>query len=114
MEVLQKALYIDTLKVINSNSVKDVYNKSKINGLWNWLIELEFKKSKPSCLTLAHSFNILGKKKEALDYLEKELENPPPGFAFINNNPDFNNLRSEPRFQAIIKKMGLSDYQVPN
>jgi len=28
----------------------------------------------------------------------------------INNNPDFDNVRSEPRFQAIIKKMRLSEY----
>jgi len=42
--------------------------------------------------------------------LEKAFENPPPGFANINNDPDLDNLRSEPRFQAIIKKMGLSEY----
>jgi TolB-like protein/Tfp pilus assembly protein PilF len=111
VEVLQKALYMDTLKVINSNTVKDVYNKSGIDGLWNWLIELELKKSKPSPSTLSNRYAKLGKNEEALFWLGKASENPPPGFSGINNNPDYDNLRSEPRFQAIIKKMGLSEYQ---
>jgi hypothetical protein len=30
----------------------------------------------------------------------------------IYNSPNFDNLRSEPEFQAIIKKMGLSEYKI--
>ena len=108
---LQKNLYMDTLKVTDSNIVKDVYNRSGINGLWNWLIELELKKSNPEPFDLAIDYAIIGKKEEALDWLEKANKNPPPGFANINNMRDLDNLRSEPRFQAIIKKMGLSEYQ---
>ena len=108
---LQKYLYMDTLKVTSSNVVKDVYDRSGINGLWNWLIELELKKSNPEPFDLAIDYAIIGKKEEALDWLEKANKNPPPGFANINNMRDLDNLRSEPRFQAIIKKMGLSEYQ---
>jgi len=111
LEALKKALFMDTLKIINSNTVEDVYNKSGINGLWNWLIERELKKSAPSTLTLANGFAKLGKKEEALDWLYKAFENPSPGFALINNDPDYDNLRLEPRFQAIIKKIGLSEFQ---
>ena len=112
LEALQKAMFMDTLDVINSNIVKDVYNKSGINGLWNWLIELELKKSKPLPLSLATIYAKLGKKEEALDWLEKAFKERLPSFPIkVNNNPDFNILRSEPRFQAIIEKMGLSEYQ---
>jgi TolB-like protein len=107
---LQKYLYMDTLKVTDSNIVKDVYDRSGMNGLWNWLIESELKKSNPEPFILAIDNAITGKKEEALDWLEKAFENPPPGFANINNIRDLDNLRSEPRFQAIIKKMGLSEY----
>jgi TolB-like protein/Tfp pilus assembly protein PilF len=110
LEALQNFLYMDTLKVTNSNVVKDVYDRSGLNGLLNWLIELELKKSNPNLVRLASIYAIIGKKEEALDLLEKAFENPPPGFANINNDPDLDNLRSEPRFQAIIKKMGLSEY----
>ncbi len=107
---LQKYLYMDTLKVTDSNIVKDVYDRSGINGLWNWLIESGLKKPNPDPLVLAIDYAIIGKKEEALDWLEKANKNPPPGFAILNNMPDLDNLRSEPRFQAIIKKMGLSEY----
>jgi TolB-like protein/Tfp pilus assembly protein PilF len=110
LEALQSFLYIDTLKVINKDALKEVYNFSGINGLLNWLIESELKKSKPEPLKLAGEYAIIGKNEEALDWLEKEFENPQPGFADINNDADFDNLRSEPRFQSIIKKMGLSAY----
>jgi tetratricopeptide (TPR) repeat protein len=108
VEALQKALNVD---FFNSNLIKDLYKQSGINGLLNWLIELELKRSNPSSNKLSLWFNMLGKKKEALDWLEKALANPSPGFASLNNNSDYDNLRSEPRFQAIIKKMGLSEYQ---
>jgi hypothetical protein len=42
--------------------------------------------------------------------LEKALEENVTYLPGINNDHDFDILRSEPRFQAIIKKMGLSEY----
>jgi tetratricopeptide (TPR) repeat protein len=111
LEALQKAMYMDTLKIINPNIVKDVYDKSGIKGVWNWLIESELKKSNPDPLTLMDRYAIIGKKEQALNWLEKAFENSDPELPTVNNDPDFDDLRSEPRFQAIIKKMGLSGYQ---
>jgi TolB-like protein/Tfp pilus assembly protein PilF len=104
LEALQKALNVDTFK---SSLVKDLYKQSGINGLLNWLIEVELKKSNPSSNNLALWFNMLGKKTEALDWLEKTLANPNPGFASFNNNPNYENLRNDPRFQDICRKMNL-------
>ena len=114
IEALQKALYVDTLNIKNANFVRDIYGKDGMNGLLKWLIEHELKNSQPSYLTLARIYNMLGNKDAVLDCLEKAFENPPPDIARINNDPNFDNIRSEPRFQAILKKMGLSNYQVPN
>jgi hypothetical protein len=47
---------------------------------------------------------------EALNWLEKALEEHISALPNINNNSDFDKLHSEPRFQTIIKKMGLSKY----
>ncbi len=105
VEALQKALPGDTL------TIKEVYNKSGINGIFNWFIENEFNKSKPSSLSLAGSYSWLGKKEEALNWLEKASEENITYLPSINNDPGWDNLRSEPRFQAIIKKMGLSEYK---
>jgi TolB-like protein/Tfp pilus assembly protein PilF len=111
LETLQKAFFMDTLKF---KSAKDVYNKSGINGILNWFIETELKKSNPSALGLAHNFANFNKKEEALYWLEEAFKNPPTNFLESSNSPDWDILRSEPRFQAIIKKMGLSEYQEPN
>jgi TolB-like protein len=114
IEALQKALYLDTLKVTGSNIVIDIFNKSGIDGIWNWMIDKELKTRKPRPVFLAQAYSLLGKKEEALHWIEKSFENPPHGFAGINNNPDYNWLRHEPRFQAIIKKLGLTEYQTPH
>jgi len=110
VEALQKALNADSSQ---SNLMKNLYEKSGINGLLNWLIENELKKANPSSNNLALWYNMVGKKSEALNWLENRFANPDPGLANLNNNPDYDNLRSEPEFQNIIKKLGLSDYQNP-
>ena len=107
---LQKGLFYDTLKINNSNTIKDIFNKSGIEGIQNWLLEAELKRSNPRPLSMAYRYSILGKKEEALNWLEKTFENPGPGFPQIYNNPDFDILRSDPRFKVIINKMGLLDY----
>ncbi|MGC1390523.1 MAG: hypothetical protein WA816_05755 [Bacteroidales bacterium] len=105
VEALLKALPGDTL------TIQEVYNKSGINGVNNWLIERELNKSNPSSLFIAGTYAWLGKKEEALNWLEKAFKENIPSFPNINNDIVLDNLRSEPRFQAIIKKMGLSEYQ---
>jgi len=104
VEALQKAMVSDTL------TIKEAYNKSGINGILNWMIESMLKTPNPSPFMLATLHVILDQKEEALKWLEKALEVRTPGLPRINNDPDFDNLRSEPRFLAIIEKLGLSEY----
>jgi TolB-like protein/Tfp pilus assembly protein PilF len=110
VEELQKALLRDSLMPENMNFVKDVLYKSDMKGILNWAIDFELKDSEPSPLSLATWYAMLDQREEALKWLEKALEEKIPNIVRINNNPDYDNLRSEPRFQAIIKKMGLSEY----
>jgi TolB-like protein len=110
IETLQKIMLMDTLTARNANMVKDIYNKSGMNGIFEWLIELELKSADPSPMSLARWYAILDKKDESLDWLEKAFDEHQPSIPRININPDFDIVRSEPRFQAMIKKMGLSEY----
>jgi TolB-like protein len=114
IDALQEALLRgDSLQRKNAQIVKEIFTNSGIKGIKEWLIESELKKSNPSTQFLATNYAIIGKKEDALYWLEKTFENPPSDFPRINNNPDFDNIRSEPRFQTIIKRMGLSEYQIP-
>jgi tetratricopeptide (TPR) repeat protein len=121
VEALQQFLLRDTMTVKIASSMKEVYSKSGMNGLLNWLIQIQLKN--PSAdLYVAKWYAMLDKKEEALDRLEKAMKARLSGITGMNslpdeiprifNSPDFNNLRSEKRFKAIIKKMGLSDYSV--
>jgi TolB-like protein/Tfp pilus assembly protein PilF len=110
VEALQKCMLLDSSTAKYKDVVKEVYSKSGINGLLNFLIELEFNKPIPSSYSFARWYAMLEKKEEALDWLEKALEENNNSILYINNRPDFNVLHSEPRFQAMIKKMGLSEY----
>ena len=113
VEALEKILLGsgDTLLVKNAPFVKDIYNKSGIDGIWNWLLELDLKQKTPYPSTLAIRYARVGKKEEALYWLEKYFENQPT--PRINNDPNFEVFRSEPIFQAMLVKMGLSEYQTP-
>lgn len=50
----------------------------------------------------------LGDWEQALDWLEKAYEERADGLTWINVEPMFDGLRQQPRFQTLVKKMGLS------
>ena len=106
VEVLQKILPDE------ADYIKEAFDKSGIKGLLKCWIELEQKKSEPSYSRLANLYAMMGEKEKALDCLEKGFESA-KGTTWlprINTNLNFDNLRSEPRFVALIEKMGLSQY----
>ncbi|MCX6329615.1 MAG: hypothetical protein NTZ85_08905, partial [Bacteroidia bacterium] len=118
-EAIQKYMLGDSLTMPAAGILKEVYNKSGKEGLLNSLIEMQ--RNNPTAdLYIAKWYAMLGKKKEALECLEKIIELHsseitgtnlyPDEIPRIYNSPNFDNLRSEPEFQAIIKKMGLSGY----
>ncbi len=97
-------LYVDTLK--------EVYDKHGIRGLEKWLIEYCIKNDdKGSWKEIVLYFNKIGEKEKALEWLEKAFEWQEPYLPDMNSWSELDNLRSEPRFQALLGKMGLSAYQ---
>jgi tetratricopeptide (TPR) repeat protein len=119
LEALQQYMLSDTLTAKVAGPLKEIYNKAGGGGLLSWLIESQ--QNNPAAgIYIAKCYALLGKKAEALDCLDKILkmhfsedagtENFPDEIPRIYNSSSFDNLRSEPEFQAIIKKMGLSEY----
>ena len=54
---------------------------------------------------VAGIYAILGDKEQAVDWLEKAYEQSDDFLVFLNIQPEFENLRSEPRFRALVKKI---------
>ena len=49
----------------------------------------------------------LGDKQQAIDWLEKSYENREDAMTWLNSDPTLDDLRSEPRFQDLVRRVGL-------
>ncbi len=56
---------------------------------------------------IANLYTYAGDKAQALDWLEKAFEIREPNLPNISADPKFDGLRSEPRFQALLRRMNL-------
>ena len=59
--------------------------------------------------SIAIVFNGLGDHEKALSWLERAVQEHDLRLIFLKVDPTWNNLRSEPRFQAVLKRIGLSE-----
>jgi serine/threonine protein kinase/Tfp pilus assembly protein PilF len=57
---------------------------------------------------VAFSYIGLGEKDQAFEWLEKSIEERSPGLAWLKVWPAFDSLRSDARFQSLLRRMGLS------
>jgi tetratricopeptide (TPR) repeat protein len=60
-----------------------------------------------SSLSLAMIYSALGDKEQALDRIEKGIEEREEKVAYIKVDPAFDSLHAEPRFIDVLKKIGL-------
>jgi hypothetical protein len=90
-----------------SNMVEKIYLKSGMNGVLNWLIELEVIKPNPNYVFIARLYILSGNKEESLKWLEKALKVKSPALPRINSDSDFESLRTNPNFRKLISEMGL-------
>jgi len=113
----QKAvdLITDVLKRNSENAqhienLKEIYRTSGLTGLLKWVIGWEINGNNPDPYLLAIWHIFMGNKKQALRYLEEAVEKRMVAIPMINNDPDFNILRSDPKYRALIEKMDLGEY----
>jgi TolB-like protein len=62
---------------------------------------------------IAEVYAFAGNKAAALDWLERDYESRRSGVVFLGVNPLFKSLASEPRYIALLKKIGMSDHVPP-
>lgn len=58
---------------------------------------------------IAYIYIALGDRERALRWLEKAYEERSTSEVFLKVNPGFDPLRSDPRFQALLRRMNLPD-----
>ena len=102
-----------------ADEILDAYNKSGIEGIFTWLIDVNMNKPIPIEGLNGHPFYIawwyaiIGNREKSIYWFERNMEAEKIPFHYFNliaTNPDFDILRSDPRFLAIIKKAGIAPY----
>ena len=106
-----------------ASGIDQAYNKAGIDGLFQWMIDVN--KNNPIKVEglnghpfyIAWWYAILGNKEEAVYWLEKVMEEkriPYHYFNLICTNPDFEALHDDPRFLKIVEHIGLAPYYNKN
>jgi TolB-like protein/Tfp pilus assembly protein PilF len=89
--------------------LRALYLQAGMNGLLRHQIGEDARLwSHGGCYQLARLHALLGEKEEALTWLEKSYGNRDFLLPFLNADPVFWELRFQPRYQAIIRRMGLA------
>jgi hypothetical protein len=97
----------------------DAYNRSGIEGLFTWLADININRPVPAAGLSGHPFfiawwyAILGDREKSIYWLERNMETKPRLYEYFNliaTNPDFDTLRNDPRFLAIVEEIGLAPY----
>ena len=110
VEAFRKSLANDPVSGKYLNEVNSIYNRSGLNGVLKFSIEIELSKNNADPWIVGNRYAILGEKDEALKWFEKAVNEKEPRIPRINSDPTYVKLHAEPRFQALIRKMGLEDY----
>ena len=106
-EALQKTFKRDS--IYDLETADSIFEVSGLKAVIDWKMEIdsiELEKGNRGYYRLASSFGIIGKDEEAMYWLEKAYESNKisPHMSF---DLHFNNLHNNPRYIAILKKMGL-------
>jgi serine/threonine protein kinase len=90
--------------------VKKIYATSGIRGVWQARIDelLEYSKREfVSPYSLAMLYARLGENDKAFEWLEKAVEGRSANLTYLIADPRFDQLRSDPRFTVLLRRMGL-------
>ena len=83
------------------------YLQAGMKGFLRRRVEVLGTRCTGACYVLSKYYARLGDKEQALARLEKSYEARDFLLPFVNTDPVFDDLRAEPRFQAILHRMGF-------
>jgi adenylate cyclase len=108
VEQIKKSGLADSPLVLSVEQIDDLFAKKGIDSVLRLWVSAEVKKSSSHDYK-ANLYALIGEKELALDMLEKALaSNEPEPLLGLNSNSIFDDIRSDPRFIALLRKMGLT------
>jgi eukaryotic-like serine/threonine-protein kinase len=106
----QKAMTLSGDKPEDVAALGHAYKVGGIRGVWRWRLERAKERSareEVSPVDFAHFYALLGEKDKAFEWLEKGYQQRDHGMTFIKGYPAYDNLRSDPRFQDLLRRMNF-------
>jgi TolB-like protein/Tfp pilus assembly protein PilF len=85
------------------------YRKGGVAGYWGHMLRMELAqnpRNPKDKIRIAMIYTKLGDKDKALSYLERAYAEHTGDMIFINIEPCFEPIRNEPRFRALVRKVG--------
>ncbi|MCH8289325.1 MAG: hypothetical protein IID12_09520 [Candidatus Marinimicrobia bacterium] len=106
-----KGLEIDKVSAEVLDEHREAFNLYGIKGLFNVFLEFDLKQDPINSYRVARDYYILGDYEKSIDWFERAIEDRIFWIVQINQRPTFSDpvFRSNPRFQAILKKMNFPD-----
>jgi TolB-like protein/DNA-binding winged helix-turn-helix (wHTH) protein len=93
-----------------ATALESIYRSGGYKGALGWRLDLLKKKAKSqyvSPLALAELSAILGRHDETIHYLEEAFDQHTARLIWLKQDPYFDSLHSDSRYQAIVKRVGL-------
>ena len=91
---------------------KEAYATGGVQSYYRKRLDLEMANgerdlSRQSLISVAVLYARLGEKEKSLEWLQRAFEERPYGIMFLKMEPAFDNMRSDPRFVELMKRIGL-------
>ena len=86
------------------------YRHGGVRGVLEWRVDRSKRmaaKQYVSPMDFADTYGQLGRKEETIRYLEKSFQEREPHVVYLQSDPSFDFLHSDPRYRDVVNKMGL-------
>ena len=85
--------------------IRDAFEQDGIQGFWRKALEAS--KKEGDAVEVASLYSLLGERDQAMLWLEKAYRQRSPIIEFLKERSEFDNLRSDPRFRELLRRVGL-------
>jgi hypothetical protein len=87
--------------------LREGYAKSGAAGYWHATLEMQLAAKPQDDIRIAMVYVKLGDRDKAFTYLERAFAEHSGDMIFLNVEPGFDPIRDDPRFKALIRRIGF-------